>query len=676
MSEPVPVVAVRRSGRSVRGRLLAIALLPTLVILPLLLAITMYRWNGRFDDLLIAKVNGDLTIAHQYFYRILDNTEQQIQALGNSARFRDVLDASDPSRLSTFLEATRGSLGLDFLMLVGPDRHIVAAAPRLPSDLKGLPVIDWPVVSSALSGSAAAAVDVLTGAELGKIAPALAMRARIELIPTSKAGPTEGEVETRGMVIDTASPVQIAQRRGVLVGGILLNHNLVFIDTINDLVYRKASLPEGSQGTATLFLDDVRISTNVRLFEGDRALGTRVSQAVRRAVLDQGRTWLDRAYVVNDWYVSGYEPIVDSFGKRIGMLYVGFLDAPFARAKYETVWAVGLAFLGVAALTVPIFLRWARGIFGPLEQVVDTIGQVERGDLGARTGVASTRDEIGRVAGHLDGLLDQLQERDGELRRWNDELNQRVAARTAELESTHRQLEATMRQLIVTEKLAAIGEITAGVAHEINNPIAVLQGNLEVIRQVLKGRSDEVAVELQLIDEQIGRISHIVTRLLQFAKPEEYAGYVERHLPGAVVTDCLPLVRHLLDKGDILLRLEDRATRAVLMNRTELQQVLVNLIVNAIHAMPAGGTLTLCTGDQDREGRPGVAVMVADTGVGIPAGMLGRIFDPFFTTKGERGTGLGLSISQSLVSRQGGTLAVRSSPGEGTTFTVWLPEAD
>src|SRR5690606_985998 len=97
--------------------------------------------------------------------------------------------------------------------------------------------------------------------------------------------------------------------------------NLVFIDTINDLVYRAGSLPEGSQGTATLFLEDVRISTNVRLFEGKRALGTRVSAEVRAQVLGRGETWLDSAFVVNDRYISAYEPIVDTAGQRVGMLY-------------------------------------------------------------------------------------------------------------------------------------------------------------------------------------------------------------------------------------------------------------------------------------------------------------------------------------------------------------------
>ncbi len=662
-----------RRSRSVRVRLLSIALLPTLVILPLFLGFTMARWNARFDALLISKVNGDLTIAHQYFRRLLDNTGLRIEALGESARFQDVADSGDAAALSAFLERQRVALGLDYLMVVGPDGRIVASAPA-PA---GRPeTTGWPVVATALAGRAATAIDVFSAGQLGAIAPALAQRALIPLVPTADAAPTRRTVEPRGMMVHAASPVRLpGGSRGALVGGLLLNRNLMFIDTINNLVYRRASLPEGSQGTATLFLDDVRISTNVRLFKGRRALGTRVSSAVRTAVLDHGRTWLDSAFVVNNWYISGYEPIVDSFGRRVGMLYVGFLQTPFTRAKTETLFAVVFAFLVVAALSVPIFLRWARGIFEPLERVVGTIGRVERGDLGARTGPTGVGDEISRVAHHLDGLLDRLQQRDRELRNWNEELNRRVAERTGELERANRQLEATTKQLIVSEKLAAIGEITAGVAHEINNPIAVLQGNLEVVREIMGDRAEDAKTELRLIDDQIHRISQIVTKLLQFAKPEEYAGYVERHRVGEVISGCLPLVRHLLDRAGIRVRREDTATRLVLMNETELQQVLVNLIVNAIHAMPEGGWLDLTSRDEDLDDRRGVAITVRDTGIGMSAELLQKIFDPFFTTKGERGTGLGLSISQTLISRQGGSLTATSTPGQGTTFTIWLPEA-
>ena len=285
-------------------------------------------------------------------------------------------------------------------------------------------------------------------------------------------------------------------------------------------------------------------------------------------------------------------------------------------------------------------------------------------------------DEIGLVASHLDNLLNRLQVRDRQLREWNEELNARVDERTRELQLANRQLEATTKQLIVSEKLATIGEVTAGVAHEINNPIAVMQGNLDVIRSLMGDKGNLARTEFNLLDEQIHRISQIVTRLLQFAKPEEYAGYVERHAADNVISDSLPLVRHLLNKARITIVRDDQSTRLVLMNRTELQQVIVNLIVNAIHAMPDGGMLTLRTSDSDLDGRPGVAIGVIDNGVGMAPDVMQKIFDPFFTTKRREGTGLGLSISQTLVTRQGGRISAESEPGKGTAFTVWLPEAD
>lgn len=661
-----------RPARSVRYRLLAIALLPMLVILPLLLGVTVYRWNEKFDATLISKVNGDLTIAHQYLAHILDNTGEHITALGGSARFRDV--ANDGDGLRAFLADARARLELDFLYVIDPDGKLVTS---VTSQTAAALRTDWPVIRDALAGKPATGIDILDNADLEDLSPDLASRARLPLVPTPNAVPTERTEETRGMVVQSASPVTLGDgRNAVLVGGILLNQNLVFIDTINDLVYREASLPEGSQGTATLFLDDVRISTNVRLFEGRRALGTRVSSAVRSAVLGEGRTWLDSAFVVNDWYISAYEPITDSHGKHVGMLYVGFLEAPFTAAKHQTVLTIIVAFLAITAASVPIFLRWARGIFEPLERVDATIAKVESGDLGARTGPVDSRDEIGRVAVHLDDLLDQLERSDRQLRRWNEELNARVDERTRELQLANRRLEATTKQLIMSEKLAAIGEITAGVAHEINNPIAVMQGNLEVIRTVVGDRAELAKVEFQLLDDQIQRISQIVTKLLQFAKPEEFAGFADRHAPGAAAADCLPLVQHLLTKAAIEVRLADTATRLVLMNRTELQQVIVNLVVNAIHAMPDGGRLGIKTRDSDRADRTGVEIVISDTGVGMDPDVAARVFDPFFTTKRQEGTGLGLSISQTLVTRQGGAISATSRPGEGATFTVWLPEAE
>lgn len=659
---------------SVRHRLLVIALLPMLVVLPLMLGIAIYRWNAKFDAALISKVNGDLTVAHQYLTQILKEAEEDLVSVTESARFRDVLgEPSSSGDLAALLKKLASARKLDFLYLVADDGRVMASGQPIAS-----PSVrwDWPIVVAALSGFSKAAIDVFETADLAALSPDLARRARLTLVPTADAAATDRTQETRGMVIHSASALTLPDgRRAALVGGVLLNQNLAFIDTINDLVYHDASLPEGSSGTATLFLGDVRISTNVRLFEGGRALGTRVSEPVREAVLEQGRTWLNSAFVVNDRYISAYRPIADSYGQRVGMLYVGFLEKPFTEAKRETLKEIAGAFLVAVGATVPLFLTWAGAIFRPLEKMTGTIARVESGDLGARTADIDAKDEIGRVALHLNHLLDLLQERDKELHRWNEELNQRVEERALKLQRANQQLETTTKQLIMSEKLAAIGEIAAGVTHEINNPISVMYGTLEVIRELLGKKAEIANREFRLIDEQLHRIGVIVTKLLQFAKPEEYAGYLEPHAVADIVTDTLPLVQHLLKKTTITVEREDSALRLVLMNRTELQQILVNLIVNAIHAMSGGGRLALRTLDRDEDGHPGVAIEVADTGAGMAPDVMRRIFDPFFTTKRREGTGLGLSITQLLVTRQGGRISVESEPDRGTTFTVWLPEA-
>lgn len=645
---------------SVRLRLLILALLPLVVLMPALLVLAIGRWSANYDALLVTNVETDLRVADQYVQRILTTTGGDVTALARSLRFDRALrrDAAD---LPAFLVRERAALGLDFLYYRPRD-----AAPR-----------DWPVIAAALAGRPLTEIDIFppeTLAALPDTGPALAERARVPLIETRAAVPTTRTVEDRGMVVHSATPVATPGHEGVLVGGILLNRNLDFIDTINALVYRDSGAPGARQGTATLFLEDVRVSTNVRLFEGARALGTRVSAAVRAAVLGEGRTWLDSAFVVNDWYISAYRPILDSFGRRVGMLYVGYLQAPFDAAKRNAYLLVFAAFLAVLAISVPVFLRLARTIFAPLERMTATMARVEAGDLEARIGPVAARDEIGTVAAHLDSLLDQVQERDRALRAWNEELNARVEERTAELRAANAKLESTYQQLVMSEKLASIGEITAGVAHEINNPTAVIQGNLDVIRETLGERAAPVAHELGLIDRQVGRISAIVGKLLQFARPTEFGSFEEDVDLGQVLRDCLVLVDHVLSKAEIAVTISEAPdTPPVTINPGELQQVIINLVTNAAQAMKGGGRLEISTEPQVHEGRAGAALIVADTGPGIPEDRLAAVFDPFFTTKRGEGTGLGLSVSQTLIRQAGGIITARNRAAGGAVFTVWLP---
>ncbi len=565
-----------------------------------------------------------------------------------------------PEALRELLRQFMRREGLDFINLRGADGRVLAtdhggAATPLPT-----------LAASAGTGRVQASIEVLAPAAQGLLAPALRSRVAVPLVPTRNAQPTTRIEEDRAMVVLAEAPVVAAG--GATIGwvqaGMLLNRNLPFIDHINEIVYPEGSLPFGSRGTATLFLDDVRISTNVRLFAATdeaRAIGTRVSQAVRGAVLDRGGTWLDRAFVVNDWYVSGYEPIVDRAGRRVGMLYVGYLEQPFTRMKFGVLAGIGAVFFGVMILAALAASRWARSIFAPLERMTRTMRSVEAGAPEARVGPVDSQDEIGALAGHLDDLLDAVDDKTRALQRWNAELDAKVAERT-------RELEAAQQQLMRAEKMAAVGQLTASIAHEVNNPIAVMQGNLDLVRELLGAAAAPVHAELKLVDEQIERMRLIVTQLLQFARPTEYAGYVEAVDPARALEDCLVLTGHLLARTGIVVARDFRASRSAGINRQELQQVLVNLLVNAIHAMPEGGTLTLATRDW---GQAGVQIAVADTGPGLPQDLIGELFQPFVTRKKD-GTGLGLWISRSIVERYGGDISAGNQPGGGAVLTVCL----
>ena len=649
--------ALYRRKRSVRLQLLVMALVPLMVLLPVLLVMGISRWNNDYNNLLIAKVESELQVAEQYLQRIVGATGTSVEALAASLAIQQ---AAENGRLNDFLTLEKDALGLDFLSIVQPtsiDEHMQK----------------WPVVQSALAGTARTAVDLFEADDLLMIDVALAEQAELILIPTEAAVPTDKVAETRGMMIHTAAPVSINGSQRVLVGGILLNRNLDFIDTINTLVYQRKNTAEDPRGTATLFLEDVRISTNVRLFENVRALGTRVSAEVRSAVLDKGQTWLDRAFVVNDWYISGYLPIYDSFDQRVGMLYVGFLEEPFRLVKRDAIAMMWIAFIGVLLVFIPVFLRLAGGIFSPLERMTKTMRRVETGDLTARNNLNRTEGEIAEVSHHLDHLLDQVQERDKQLRDWADDLNVRVEERTAQLQEANQKLETTYKQLVMSEKLASIGEITAGVAHEINNPVAVLQGNVDVVRLTLGEQAGPVKTELDLIDRQIMRIGGIVGKLLQFARPSDYGKFEEYVNLRDVTQDSLGLVDHVYASKDIEVNLEFAHVPDVKINQSELQQVIINLIINAVQAMDGKGILTIQSHVLERDGKNGVCLAFHDSGPGISEDTINTIFDPFFTTKRAKGTGLGLSISQTIIQTAGGIITADNHPKGGALMSIWLP---
>jgi two-component system NtrC family sensor kinase len=275
-------------------------------------------------------------------------------------------------------------------------------------------------------------------------------------------------------------------------------------------------------------------------------------------------------------------------------------------------------------------------------------------------------------------LLELLRQRNREVQDWADELENKVEERTSELKRKNEKLADTIRilretraQLIAAEKLAALGELTAGVAHEINNPTAVIIGNLDLLVDELGARADPVRHEIDLIIEQVFRIKEIIQNLLEYARPQPLQGGLSLVDVNEVVQNTRALVRHLHKAHNFNMRLTLGSVMPVRINPNELQQVLVNLVVNAVHALhKTGGEIELETAQWPPQG---VVIHVRDNGIGMDEETLGKIFNPFYShLKKGRGSGLGLSISYGLIQKYGGRISVESRPGEGSRFSVWL----
>ena len=650
----------RTVRRSVRHKLLVLALLPVALVLPIALA-GLTAWGASFTyEQLYIKVNTDLAVAHDLFERIQRDHLNQLARLSDSYVFRDAMARGDRQTVEHLVEKLKKDANFSFLRVVAVEKGS-------------------PPANHGRTVTPAVGIEIVAPEDLRRLDPELADAVRLPLVKTPRARPSDRTVEDRAMLIRARQPV--VNTNGsvdvMLDGGVLLNNNFTFVDAIRDLVYGPGSLPSGSIGTVTVFLDDVRISTNVPRVAGKRALGTRVSEEVSRAVLDEGETWINRAFVVNDWYISAYEPIVDVTGQRVGILYAGYLEAPFRAALWQTLGLLLLLLFGLLALYALLAIRGAKSIFKPVERMSQVVRATRLGHA-QRVGPVESNDELAELAREFDAMLDRLEQHTADMQQWAEQLEVKVDERTAELQQRNDELQRTItvlrntrRQLVTAEKLAALGELTAGVAHEINNPIQVMLGNLDVLTSELGNKLDPVRNEANLVIEQIYRIQAIIEKLLKYARPGDYAGYLVETDVNQVVADTLELVAHMQSQHAFEIELDLKASRGVVINAQELQQVLVNLISNAAHALPAAqGEVTLSTGDWDDKG---IWITVADNGTGMDEDQCSQIFNPFFSTKSQgEGTGLGLSVSYGLIRRYGGNITVSSKPGAGTRFKIWL----
>jgi len=661
--------------KNLRYKLLLLILLPVFIVMPIILSMAAY-WSKNFSyEQLFMKVSTDLSVTHEVFYQQQKNYLAKLERVAESYSLRNSLYTNDFEALKLEIDLLKDEGNFDFL-------HIL--------DLKGRWLYELPhagftrskhsvLFNKAKTSGAVSGVEIFMQKDLAREKNIDKDLLRLSLVETPRAKPVKHNVEDRGMMLRMVYPIRGASNKivALLDGGVLLNRNFEFVDRIRDLVYGPGSLIEGSLGTVTVFIDDVRITTNVQNETGQRALGTRVSQEVRSLVLDKGETWIDSAFVVNDWYISAYEPIFDVNGERVGILYVGFLESPFRQILRNALLVLFFFFIIVMLASSWFAIRGAKFIFKPIEQMTSVVKATQAGDK-LRIGNVDTNDEIGVLARQFDSMLDQLEERNMEIVHAAQVLERKVEERTAELQTKNKDLENninllndTRKQLVLAEKLASLGELTAGIAHEINNPTAVILGNMEVIIKELDSSMEPVKVESDLIIEQVYRIRNIINSLLQYSRTSEKTDYIGSININDVIEHTMLLVRYEIETHHADVKLDLKASSKVHIKKQELQQVLINLIVNAIQSNSDNEVAIIIeTEDWDDKG---VIIRIKDNGTGIAEDKLNRVFDPFYTTK-QHGTGLGLSVSFGLVQRYGGTINVESNATSGTCFSIYLLE--
>lgn len=555
------------------------------------------------------------------------------------------------------LERVRIDYGLDILT-VTDSKGVVVARTRTPyraGDFQG----NDESVRRALKKEVVTSTEIVPQEELAKEGPELVRQAYMEIISTPKAKERPYNKETSGMMLKVAVPILDLNDNllGVMYGGTLLNRNYEIVDKIKDIVFRGERYKGKETGTATIFQWDVRICTNVRNEAGLRAICTQIAKDVYSQVLENGRPWVDRAFVVNDWYITAYEPIRNLKGEIIGVLYVGTLEEPYTDIRNRVIYSFfGIAFLGlVMVLVMAYFLT--RSVTRPIAELARATEVIAGGDLSHEVTVQS-RDEVGRLAASFNRMT--------------------------------RNLKGTMEELYgVNTKLQDLNrhylEMLGFVTHELMQPMGVLKGYLIMLRDETLGSlatsKQKQAVSTML--RNVNSLINMIQKYLQLGRIESGRMEVNKSRITVFSEALVPILedeKQQIDarKMEVILENEEALRKMqATADPVLLRIVFSNLIGNALKYGREGAKIWCGF----REESDHFLFYVKNEGRGIPADKLTKVFEKFARLEGElerkqRGTGLGLFNAKEIVEKHGGKIWAESAEGKWANFLFTIPKED
>ncbi len=543
------------------------------------------------------------------------------------------------------LETFRLDQGMDILNLLDADGTVILRT-RSPYSA-GDSLAGDPMIRQAMSTRHSSSGDVLVALE----------RLDVEGIGMVERCMAVGG-EPRGMLSGAVVPIlQGGELIGMIQAGSLLNGAAEEVDRIRDAVFENEYYGQKPVGTATIFMEDLRISTNVMDSLGRRAVGTRVSKSVADHVLGQGLSWTGRAYVVDSWYLSQYDPITDPGGDIIGMLYVGELEQKYLDIRTRAVLSYLSIILVGMVLAFLIFLFLVKSILGPIQDLSKATESLSDGDLTYRVDICG-KDEICTLAASFNHMAEQLQRQ-----------RQEIERRQIELEEVSSELRVINRNYM---------EMLGFVAHELKNPLSSAMMGLYTVKDGYLGELNPAQTKsLVSVGQSLDYFHDMIKNYLDLSRLEKGELEVDKKqvlLQADVITPVLEVLERELKEHRMVVENCVSAELALNVDSDLLRIVYDNLLSNAIKYGRQSGTIRLDV----QENTDHVTLSVRNDGRGISPERMSMLFKKFRRLDtpgyaGEKGSGLGLYICKEIIEKMGGEIWADSKEGEWVKFSFRLP---
>lgn len=593
-----------------------------------------------------AKVKSDLNSAREIYLQEVETVRDVVRFTALRFFIKDAISHNDTDTLNKELEKIRKAESLDVLTLTdGAGRVIVRSRnASMVGDIQADNVLVGAVLSK-MEGIAGTVI--VSKEELAREGGGLAERAHIKFISTPKAKARAETEETSGMMVEAAAPVfgYDGGLVGVLYGGNLLNRDYKIVDKVKETVYKAETYKGKDVGTATIFQWDLRISTNVANEDGSRAVGTRVSKEVNEQVLEKALPWVARAFVVNAWYKTAYEPIKDVEGNIVGILYVGILERPFTDTA-RNIFLVFLVIVLVAtALAVSVGVVLTGTISRPVERMLEATKELSEGSLGYEVESETGTTELNALATSFNEMSAQLREREERLKTINEEL--------AALNKTYL-------------------DLVGFVSHELKGIVATTIMNAAAVRDELFGSvNPQQRQALESVTKNLKYLRGTVRKFLDLSRIEKgelKATRREVRLREDVFDPCLETFKEEAGTKEMEVT-NNVATEIKVSGDLDLLRIAANnLIGNAIKYGLEKGRVVIsseCLGDT-------VQIEVYNDSRPIAEDEKARLFKKFSRldrdeNKKVKGTGLGLFIAKEIIVTHGGEIWVEAGEN-GNSF--------